>query len=150
MDGRVELLVCGMCIVVETIWSAIGLVVKYLVAIEMPRVRFPDGAFIFCPSINEASFSNRVIHISPYYNARVDDFNSIGTFDLYTTLSLDSILYNRYTCYLRFYILIYERIPRYRRLLQGLASVLYTFFIRYTIIVRFHPAHCHKCVVQLS
>jgi hypothetical protein len=27
--------------------SAIGLVVKYLVAIEMPRVRFPDGAF-FC------------------------------------------------------------------------------------------------------
>ena len=24
--------------------SAVGLVVKYLVAIEMPRVRFPDGA----------------------------------------------------------------------------------------------------------
>ena len=27
--------------------SAIGLVVKYLVAIEMPRVRFPDGATFF-------------------------------------------------------------------------------------------------------
>ena len=27
--------------------SAIGLVVKYLVAIEMPRVRFPDGANVF-------------------------------------------------------------------------------------------------------
>ena len=27
--------------------SAIGLVVKYLVANEVPRVRFPDGAFAF-------------------------------------------------------------------------------------------------------
>jgi hypothetical protein len=27
--------------------SAIGLVVKYLVAIEMPRVRFPDGATFY-------------------------------------------------------------------------------------------------------
>ena len=32
---------------VDIIGCAIGLVVKYLVAIEMPRVRFPDGA-IFC------------------------------------------------------------------------------------------------------
>ena len=32
--------------------SAIGLVVKYLVAIEMPRVRFPDGAaFIFLAAL---------------------------------------------------------------------------------------------------
>ena len=27
--------------------SAVGLVVKYLVANEMPRVRFPDGAFSY-------------------------------------------------------------------------------------------------------
>nr|CCA21614.1 AlNc14C128G6866 [Albugo laibachii Nc14] len=27
--------------------AAVGLVVKYLVAIEMPRVRFPDGAHYF-------------------------------------------------------------------------------------------------------
>ena len=27
--------------------SAVGLVVKYLVANEMPRVRFPDGAFTY-------------------------------------------------------------------------------------------------------
>lgn len=32
--------VCEVCACV----SAVGLVVKYLVAIEMPRVRFPDGA----------------------------------------------------------------------------------------------------------
>ena len=30
--------------------SAVGLVVKYLVAIEMPRVRFPDGASFFASS----------------------------------------------------------------------------------------------------
>nr|CCA20155.1 copiatype polyprotein putative [Albugo laibachii Nc14] len=30
-----------------TRYSAVGLVVKYLVAIEMPRVRFPDGALYF-------------------------------------------------------------------------------------------------------
>lgn len=41
--------------VVIVIWRyvdmkrAIGLVVKYLVAIEMPRVRFPDGAFLLPP-----------------------------------------------------------------------------------------------------
>ena len=29
-----------------TVASAIGLVVKYLVANEVPRVRFPDGAFL--------------------------------------------------------------------------------------------------------
>nr|CCA21613.1 AlNc14C128G6866 [Albugo laibachii Nc14] len=41
--------------------AAVGLVVKYLVAIEMPRVRFPDGAhyftkFLWClsPSANVA------------------------------------------------------------------------------------------------
>ncbi|KAG1692744.1 hypothetical protein DVH05_024344 [Phytophthora capsici] len=27
--------------------AAVGLVVKYLVANEMPRVRFPDGAFSY-------------------------------------------------------------------------------------------------------
>ena len=31
----------------DTVTSAIGLVVKYLVANEVPRVRFPDGAFAF-------------------------------------------------------------------------------------------------------
>ena len=29
-----------------TVASAIGLVVKYLVANEVPRVRFPDGAYL--------------------------------------------------------------------------------------------------------
>ena len=31
--------------------SAVGLVVKYLVANEMPRVRFPDGALLMQPVI---------------------------------------------------------------------------------------------------
>ena len=41
-------LVCVCVCVFVVCRSAVGLVVKYLVAIEMPRVRFPDGAF-FCP-----------------------------------------------------------------------------------------------------
>ena len=32
---------------VSTYAGAVGLVVKYLVANEMPRVRFPDGAFSY-------------------------------------------------------------------------------------------------------
>ncbi len=37
--------------------SAIGLVVKYLVANEVPRVRFPDGAYKFssCGAVGSAS-----------------------------------------------------------------------------------------------
>ena len=38
-------------------WSAIGLVVKYLVAIEMPRVRFPDGAFLLPSLLASRHFS---------------------------------------------------------------------------------------------
>ena len=40
-------MVCVCVCVFVVCRSAVGLVVKYLVAIEMPRVRFPDGAF-FC------------------------------------------------------------------------------------------------------
>ena len=36
--------------------SAIGLVVKYLVANEMPRVRFPDGAILFSFHLSCLSF----------------------------------------------------------------------------------------------
>ena len=42
--------------------SAVGLVVKYLVANEMPRVRFPDGAFSYAallfyyPGLSHAPF----------------------------------------------------------------------------------------------
>ena len=41
--------------VLSTRASAVGLVVKYLVANEMPRVRFPDGAY-FCLALALASF----------------------------------------------------------------------------------------------
>ena len=36
-------------------YSAIGLVVKYLVANEVPRVRFPDGASSSCGAVGSAS-----------------------------------------------------------------------------------------------
>ena len=36
--------------------SAVGLVVKYLVAIEMPRVRFPDGALSYAHTSPTAPF----------------------------------------------------------------------------------------------
>ena len=36
--------------------SAVGLVVKYLVAIEMPRVRFPDGALSYAHTPPTAPF----------------------------------------------------------------------------------------------
>lgn len=48
--------------VVIVIWRyvdmkrAIGLVVKYLVAIEMPRVQFPDGAYLL-PQVFSVPFS---------------------------------------------------------------------------------------------
>ena len=47
--------------------SAVGLVVKYLVAIEMPRVRFPDGAYLMSTPPRGAAVYAR----ESFFNRRV-------------------------------------------------------------------------------
>ena len=59
--------------------SAVGLVVKYLVAIEMPRVRFPDGAYLF------SNFHTR---------------NNISTIHITHTLYIWTIYFTFYTIYM--------------------------------------------------
>lgn len=49
--------------------SAVGLVVKYLVAIEMPRVRFPDGALsyaAYAQRTQQLSSSSLLLTCTPY------------------------------------------------------------------------------------
>ena len=46
--------------------SAVGLVVKYLVAIEMPRVRFPDGASIMHTHTTSQGHSSAHLCTQPY------------------------------------------------------------------------------------
>ena len=107
---RVELPLCGMCRFVVYIWSAIGLVVKYLVAIEMPRVRsrMAHASFVRVSIglLIATSLSNRVIHISSRYDARFYDFNPNGAFYFYTIPSLQSTIYIRCVLGLVLYTLL--------------------------------------------
>ena len=48
--------------------SAVGLVVKYLVANEMPRVRFPDGAFSYAALLAGCQAPSRYVVLARWWH----------------------------------------------------------------------------------